>query len=163
VRYNDIEDQPSYMSNFGMGLSSMIPRPCAPRRFCCVSLQELAQNTFVAILPWIPLARIKDPHWWVSAPMTQAQDVLFRALFAALPPSNHRPLYRETKFPVPNRITHRCTKPANCPVSNLCSSTGRISRERIFVTDPHATESDFSEVALAGGQATSGKHVKLEG
>jgi len=30
MRYNDIEDQPSYMSNYGMGLSFMIP--CAPRR-----------------------------------------------------------------------------------------------------------------------------------
>ena len=62
MRYNDIEDQPSsYTNNYGMGLSSMIP--CAHEGFVTVSLQELAQNTFVSVLLWIPLARIPIGEW----------------------------------------------------------------------------------------------------
>lgn len=135
------------MSNYGMGLSSMIP--CAHEG--SVSLQELAQNTFVSVLLWIPLAR-QGSALVSECPDDAKTPNLCTCTCFFMP---YLQPYRRVIIPSirnensPFRITHHPqSRPANSPVSK--NITCRKAYGTDIRTDPQTTAQN-SEVA--GGRA----------
>jgi hypothetical protein len=129
MRYDDIEDQPSYYEQLWHGV--IIYDTLRPRRFC-IFARTRSKHVFVPVLLWIPLARqgsalvSECPDDAKDTQPLRSRTCFFHALFAALLPSSHHSLHQERKFPVPNHPPP--TKPPRQLPRVKVYSTGSIRK-----------------------------------